>query len=310
MGIFSKWNKFGFDKKGFDILKIHKDTGTKFDIDGFDINGFDVNGFNMSKIHKDTGTKFDINGFDASKIHKDTGIFVDTNGFDLFQIHKDTGTKFDVNGFDVNGFNMSKIHKDTGTKFDIDGFDIDGFDINGFDINGFDVNGFNMSKIHKDTGTKFDVNGFNVNGFDIDGFDVNQYDENKKHLIEYVGTIASIDSIRTKPKLFLDSISGNIHLEMLAFMGEEKFAKMVSGGNFDFYDNDSPAYILRIKFDEIDSDFQEKFISIIRRTFPRKFQIFPTNYSIGAYWINDLITEENASYYLRRILENYIFSKL
>ena len=163
---------------------------------------------------------------------------------------------------------------------------------------------FHKDGTHKITKTKFDVN-----GYDKHGFDVNQYDINKKHILEYVKTIVSINSKGNKPKLFLDFISGNIHLEMIPFMGEEKFAKMVSGGNFDFYDNDSPAYILRIKFDEIDKDLQEKFIGIIRRTFPRKFQIFPTNYSIGAYWINDLITEENASYYLRRIIKNYIFSK-
>ena len=180
-----------------------------------------------------------------------------------------------------------------------------------YDENGFDEDGFNEKGINKSTGTLYDENGFDrdrlgEDGFNENGFNENDQDKNGKYKIEYVKLIASIDSKQNKPKLFLDSISGNIHFNMIAFQGEEKFAKMVSGGNFDFYDNDAPAYILNIKFDEINKNLQDTLISVIRRTFPKKFQIFPSNYSIGAYWINDLITEENASYYLRRIIENYL----
>ena len=156
---------------------------------------------------------------------------------------------------------------------------------------------------------QLDNGNYDEDGYDKNGFDVNDYNKNGKHKIEYVELIASVDSTHEKPKLFLNSISGNVHFRMIPFKGEEKFAKMISGGNFDFYDNDAPAYILQIKFDGWEPELQEKFVQIIRRTFPKKFQIFPTNYSIGAYWINDRITEDNAAYYLRRILENYIFSK-
>ena len=178
----------------------------------------------------------------------------------------------------------------------MDGYDIKGYDVDGYNTNGFDSKGY-------------DKDGIDSSGYDKKGFDKNQFDKNKKHMLEYITLTASIDSKKNKPKLFLDSISGNIHFEMVPFKGEDKFAKLISGGNWNFYDNDLPAYILRIKFNEIDEDLQETFINIIRRTFPKKFQIFPTTYSIGAYWVTDLITEETASYYLRRILENYIFYK-
>ena len=49
MGIFSRRDKYGFDKNG-----MHKATGTKFNKDGFDKDG----------IHKVTKTKFDEDGYD------------------------------------------------------------------------------------------------------------------------------------------------------------------------------------------------------------------------------------------------------
>ena len=185
--------------------------------------------------------------------------------------------------------------------YDRKGFDVNGFDVNGFNKKGIHKKGFDKKGIHKITKTWYDEK-----GCDIDGFNENDQNKSGKYKIEYVKLIASIDSKQNKSKLFLDSISGDVHFNMIAFQGEEKFAKMVSGGNFDFYDNDAPAYILNIKFDEINKNLQDTLVSVIRRTFPKKFQIFPSNYSIGAYWINDLITEENASYYLRRIIENYL----
>ncbi len=45
---------------------INKDTGTKYDRDGFNKSGFNIQG-----IHKDTGTKYDTEGFDRSGYDKD-----------------------------------------------------------------------------------------------------------------------------------------------------------------------------------------------------------------------------------------------
>jgi hypothetical protein len=272
---------------------------------------FYKDGFNEKGNHIDTGNQFDKNGYNKEGLNELTGTLYGENGYDR-------------KGYGENGYNKNGFHIKTKTKFNEFGFDENGIDENGFDEkginkstgtlydeNGFNEKGFNEKGINKSTGTLYDEKGFDSDrlgedGYSEEGFNEDDQDKNGKYKIEYVKLIASIDSRENKSKLFLDSISGNIHFNMIAFQGEEKFAKMVSGGNFDFYDNDAPAYILNIKFDEINKNLQDTLVSVIRRTFPKKFQIFPSNYSIGAYWINDLITEENASYYLRRIIENYL----
>ena len=55
--------KNNFDKEGFDEGGLHKDTGTKYNFEGFD-------------IHKDTKNKYDPNGFDKEGLHKDTNTFL------------------------------------------------------------------------------------------------------------------------------------------------------------------------------------------------------------------------------------------
>ena len=48
--------KYNFDKEGFDEEGLHKDTGTKYNFEGFDIEGFDKEGFDKEGLHKDTNT--------------------------------------------------------------------------------------------------------------------------------------------------------------------------------------------------------------------------------------------------------------
>lgn len=50
-----------YDEVGFDKDGVHKDTGRKWNNDGYD-----VNGFNRRGIHKTTGTKFNPQGFDQN----------------------------------------------------------------------------------------------------------------------------------------------------------------------------------------------------------------------------------------------------
>ena len=222
MGIFSRRDKYGFDKNG-----MHKATGTKFNKDGFDKygihrngtqldeNGFYVTGFNKDGLNKD-GERPEGNGsYDVQSytephtldfengIHKVTGTRYDVNGFDISGVHKVTGTKFDENGitnnktqFDKYGIDQYGFGKD---GFDRDGYNKDGFDKDGvnretkvgFDINscpppkypeikkayrqigynkdGFDENGFTTSGIHQTTGTKYDLDGNDQHGFDEKG---------------------------------------------------------------------------------------------------------------------------------------------
>ena len=48
----------------------------------------------MKGLHKDTGNKYDPNGFDMKGLHKDTENKYDPNGFDMKGLHKDTDTFF------------------------------------------------------------------------------------------------------------------------------------------------------------------------------------------------------------------------
>lgn len=89
----------GFDKNG-----IHKDTKTKFDLYGLDVDRYNINGFNKEGIHKVTGTKFDSKGFDTDGFN--------VKGFNIIKIHKDTNTYFDLEGFDINGYNCNEEHRD------------------------------------------------------------------------------------------------------------------------------------------------------------------------------------------------------
>ena len=267
--VHGEWiDKEGFFANGFNRYGIHKETGDKYDLEGYAIDGLDKegyrrNGFNEKGIHKETGTKFDsenndIYGFNQDAIHKVTGTKYDEydydyRGFDKNGNNARTGTKYDENGYDkfgygVNGFNEKGVHKDTGTKFDKNGYSKDG--------------------IHKDTGTKFNKNGFEISGL----------------IAEYCGS----------------------EFEMIAFKGQEKFAKLISGGTVDFYDSDSPAYILNVKLNISSSeDFKEKLLYTIRNSYVIKPSIFPTRKSIGAYWQIDNIEESTAKMLLERIMKKF-----
>ena len=92
---------------------------------------------------------------------------------------------------------------------------------------------------------------------------------------------------------------------MIPFKGQEKFAKLRSGGTVDFYDSDSPAYILNVKLNDCSHELKEKLILKIRHSFHIKPSVFPTEKSIGAYWQTDLIEKEVAKVLLKRIITNF-----
>ena len=69
--------EYRYNQDGWDVNGYHKDTGTKYDLNGYDMNGYDVNGF-------------DVNGYDV-------------NGYDV--------NGFDANGFDVNGLNSAGFNR-------------------------------------------------------------------------------------------------------------------------------------------------------------------------------------------------------
>ena len=172
--------------RSFDQYGIHRDTGTKYDKDGYDIDGFDkdgynIRGFNKYDIHRDTGNEYDKDGYDVDGYDKDG---YNRRGFDAEGIYGKTGTKYDENGFDVNGlpcpkynirgFNPYGIHRKTGTKYDIRGFDQYGIHRDTgteYDKDGYDRGGFDQAGIHRDTGTKYNKYGRDKDGFNEEGRD-------------------------------------------------------------------------------------------------------------------------------------------
>jgi len=99
---------------------------------------------------------------------------------------------------------------------------------------------------------------------------------------------------------------GEISFYIEPFQGTDHFATLISGGNFDFRDDDSSQYIISIKFKKINPGINKILVNKIRQGFPKKFKIFPSNLSIGAYWMVDSVNEEYASEILQRILTSFV----
>ena len=237
--------------------------------DGYDKKGFDKDGR-------------DEDGYDEDGYNR--------LGWNRDDINRITGTRFDKDGFDKNGFGKDGWTRDgnnriTGTRFDNDGFDKNGFDKDGFDTSGinkdtltkFDKYGWTRDGNNIITGTRFDKDGFDKYGFDKDGLDKS-------------GLLAK---------------SFGMEFKMIPFKGEERFAKLISSGMVDFYDNDSPAYILNVKLNDCPNELKEKLILVIRNSHTIKPSIFPTGKSIGAYWQSDRIEESIAQSLLRRTIINF-----
>lgn len=83
MGTSKKSGGSKYDENGFDMKTgKHRDTGTRYDPDGWDQFGWDEFGYHCS-----TGTRYDEdgydeNGFDRQGRHCDTGNYVDSEGYD------------------------------------------------------------------------------------------------------------------------------------------------------------------------------------------------------------------------------------
>ena len=199
------------------------------------------------------------------------GIFSRRNkdGYDKKGFDKDGRDEdgYDEDGYNRLGWNRDDINRITGTRFDKDGFDK-----NGFGKYGWTRDGNNII-----TGTRFDKDGFDKYGFDKDGLDKS-------------GLLAK---------------SFGMEFKMIPFKGEERFAKLISSGMVDFYDNDSPAYILNVKLNDCPNELKEKLILVIRNSHTIKPSIFPTGKSIGAYWQSDRIEESIAQSLLRRTIINF-----
>ena len=110
--------KYGFDKNGFNCNGVHRETGNKFDLMGYDSKRYDREGFNKEGIHKITKTKFNETGFSRRGIHKETGSEYNRYGYDKA-------------GYDKRGFSKAGIHRVTKTRFNTEGNDRNGINKTG-----------------------------------------------------------------------------------------------------------------------------------------------------------------------------------
>jgi hypothetical protein len=97
-----------YDARGFDPAGVHRETGTRFDRYGRDVDGFDARGFNKEGINRVTGTAYAPSGYDWYGRDKNG---YDRRGFDLEGLHKDTGTRWSPDGFDAHGKNQRGIYR-------------------------------------------------------------------------------------------------------------------------------------------------------------------------------------------------------
>lgn len=167
------YNRAGLDRKGYNRqgwllaisdpsqeLHTHRETGTLFDPEGYDISGFNAEGYDRDGYGQD--------GFDR--------LGYDRDGFNEDSIHKQTGTEYDPDGFDIDGFNAEGFNREGFNRegfdcegydedgYDEDGYNRDGFDADGYDSDGYNEGGFNYDGYHRDTGTQWDEDGYDCNG--------------------------------------------------------------------------------------------------------------------------------------------------
>lgn len=194
------------DKEDFDANGIHKETGTKYDPEGYDVEGFDEIGVDREG--------FDREGFGSDDRDRDG---YDREGYDKNGRDKEGYDRegYDENGRDRRDFDANGINRFTRTKYDYAGYDREGYDEQGYDRQGYDKEGFDRSNfnheninrvtgtefgengwnrnrtVHRDTGNEYDPEGYNYSGRDKDGYDRNGWDSrnwNRDGINKYTNT--------------------------------------------------------------------------------------------------------------------------
>lgn len=179
-----------FNRKG-----IHRETGTKFNPQGFDVDGYDIEGYNAEGYDRNGLNRkgFDKRGYDKQGLNRSgydkegyNAEGYDSKGFNRDGIHRETQELYDKDGYDRYGFDRNGIHRITKQTVDEQGYDKDGFNKKGIHRDtrrkigpdGYNKNGFNIEGIHRDTHEKYDPNGFDWFGFDSEGYNREGYNRN------------------------------------------------------------------------------------------------------------------------------------
>lgn len=168
------YDKDGYDENGFTTYNrgaIHRDTGTKYNLEGFDKKGYDKDGYDNKGYNKE--------GYDREGFNKEG---YDNRGFDREGSHKETGTEFNPAGYDKDGYGQDGFNWNTDYDregynrkgydrkgYNREGYDKDGFNKEGFNKEGYDREGFDRKGIHRETGDKYNPEGYDRKGFSREG---------------------------------------------------------------------------------------------------------------------------------------------
>ena len=80
-----------YDERGFNRVGVHRETGGRFDLQGYDVFGYDVRGFDADGLHRATRSRLGPDGYDRA-------------GFDA--------EGYDRAGRDPQGFDRAPRHGD------------------------------------------------------------------------------------------------------------------------------------------------------------------------------------------------------
>lgn len=182
------YDKDGYDENGFTTYTqgaIHRDTGTKYNPEGFDKKGYDKEGYDKNGYNSEGYDRegYDRNGFHIYGLHKETGTSYNPAGYNRYGYNSAGYDKegYDRIGFDMGGFDRKGIHKETGTRYNPAGYNIEGYDKDGYNIYGFSKEGLN-----RDTGTFYNKYGYDMYGYNEEGFNTSGF--NKRGIHRFTGT--------------------------------------------------------------------------------------------------------------------------
>lgn len=209
-------------------------------------------------------------------------------------------------------YKNAKLNNTNFTNANLTNCDLSYSDMTGADLTDAKINGANFTNciMINTILENIDKNKANFSGVRFEKKILTEKEDEHRKIIEEIKTIKFNASISFNSEKVIihpnNPNEGEISFYVEPFQGTERFAKLISGGNFDFIDNDSSQYIIHIKFKKINPTINQILVNKIRQGFPRKFKVFPSNLSIGAYWMVDSVNEEFASEILQRILTSFV----
>ena len=281
------WTKLD---NGSSTIRVGIDELFKSNLKGIDLPNIELINFNL------TGKNFTgANLSNANMINSDHSLAIFENA--------------NLEGIKLHSCNLKNTNF---TNANLTNCDLSYSDMTGVDLTDAKINGANFTNcIMIDAILEnIDKSKANFSGVTFETKILTEKEEEHVKIIEEIKKIKFNTSISFNSKKVIihpnNPNEGEISFYIEPFQGTDHFATLISGGNFDFRDDDSSQYIISIKFKKSNPEINDILVNKIRQGYPRKFKIFPSTLSIGAYWMVDSVSEEFASEILQRILTSFV----